>query len=36
MQGLYLPQDLACRLIELEVGMQEETGLNKESIMELI
>ena len=36
MQNIYLPRELACRLIELEVGMQEESGLSKESILELL
>lgn len=35
-QNIYLPRQLACRIIELEVGMLEEQGLNRESILELI
>lgn len=36
MQGIYLPRQLACKIIELEVAMQEAEGLSRESILDLI
>jgi len=36
MEGPYLPRELACRLIELEVGMHEGTALNRTDILELL
>ena len=36
MQNIYLPSELACKLIELEVGTQEEQGLNRDSILQLL
>jgi hypothetical protein len=36
MQGIYLPRQLACKIIELEVAMQESEGLSRESILDLI
>ena len=36
MEGTYLPSELACRLIELEVSMLDQQGLNRATILELL